>query len=325
VRSYREGNYQMALDRLDDALADGAAVADVLDLRAKVYAAMGDNARHVRALQDLVNTDPSRSEVVIALALELVEQGLWQEAARVLEKGIAAAPKEPQLYLRLAQVHRKQRRVNEALEILRRGLEATGDLDLALALGGAYEAAGDPRSAQNIYSKLVAASDPKLRARALDALGDLYARSGQIDPAVEAFVEAARFRGEPAMLTAARYRSVYGAVDRLVAAHLGQAWEQFEELNAGRGGLVREKVLAALEATDAQLARALSLCDEVLPPADLHTEHRQRGIYYALLREAVTAALTCVDTGRQDMGDLARQRWNQAASEAPVVGGGGKH
>jgi hypothetical protein len=82
-------------------------------------------------------------------------------------------------------------------------------------------------------------------------------------------------------------------------------------------GLPREKVLSGLEAADAQLARALSLCDEVLPPADLHQEHRQREIYYALLREAVTAAVTCVDTGRADMGDLARERWKQARLEAP--------
>jgi tetratricopeptide (TPR) repeat protein len=318
VRSFREGNYEMALTRLEKALADGASAEDVLDLRAKIYAATGDAPKRVRALQDLVNTNPARTDAVVALSLELVDQGLWQDAVRTLGKGIQATPKQAQLYLRLALIQQSQRRVNEALETLRKGMEATQDPDLALAFGQAYEAAGDLRSAQNIYSKLVASPDAKLRARALDALGDLYARSGQVDPAVEAYVEAARFRGEPAMLTGDRYKSVYGAVDRLVESHLTQAWEQFEDMNAVEGGgLPKEKVLAGLEAADAQLARALALCDEVLPPADLHQEHRQREIYYALLREAVTAAVTCVDTGRADMGDLARERWKQARIEAP--------
>lgn len=318
TQSYREGNYQVALDRLTAALKAGAPPAEVLDLEAKVYAATGDPARQVKALQELFTLAPGRRDVAVSLALLLTEQGLWQEATRVLERAIAASPDDPQLYLRLAAIYQRQRRTNEALNVLGRGLEKTRDPDVGLALGAAYLGAGDMRAAQAVYSQLATSQDTAVRARALDALGDLYTKAGDTERAVEAYVEAARTRGQPAMLATDRYTAVYGAVDGLVESHVGQAWQLFGQLVSGSRTPPREAVLGALKMADAQVARALALCDEVLPPPELHKLHRQRQLYYALLREALAAAVAFTDTGRQDMADLARQRMADALKRRPA-------
>ncbi|MCX7599013.1 MAG: tetratricopeptide repeat protein [Armatimonadetes bacterium] len=318
TQSYREGNYQLALDRLDAALKAGAPRAEVLELEAKVYSATGDLARQVKALQELFGLVPGRSDVAVSLAMLLMEQGLWQEAVRVLDRAIAAAPDDPRLYLRLATIYQRQRRINEALSVLGRGMERTRHPDVGLALGAAYLGAGDIRAAQALYSQLALSEDASVRARALDALGDLYARVGDTERAVEAYVEAARARGEPAMLSTARYSALYAAVDGLVEGHVGQAWQFFGQLAAGNPAPPREVVLGALKTADAQVARASALCDEVIPPPELHKLHRQRQLYYALLREVLAAALTFVDTGRQDMAELARQRMKDALKRRPA-------
>lgn len=318
TQSYREGNYQLALDRLSAALRAGAPPGEVLELEAKIYAATGYAAKQVKALQELFSLVPRRADVAIALAMLLTEQGLWQEAARVLDRAIAAVPDDPQLYLRLAAIYQRQRRTNEALNVLGRGMERTRHPDVGLALGAAYLSAGDVRAAQAVYSQLAASQDAAVRARALDALGDLYTKAGDTERAVEAYVEAARTRGEPAMLATTRYTALYAAVDGLVEAHVGQAWQLFGQLAAGNPSRPREAVLGALKMADAQVARALALCDEVLPPPELHKLHRQRQFYYALLREALAAAITFADTGRQDMADLARQRMTDAVRRRPA-------
>lgn len=318
TQSYREGNYQLALNRLSAALRAGAPPGEVLELEAKIYAATGDATKQVKALQELFSLVPSRADVAIAIAILLTEQGLWQEAARVLDRAIAAVPDDPQLYLRLAAIYQRQRRTNEALNVLGRGMERTRHPDVGLALGAAYLGAGDVRAAEAVYSQLATSQDATVRARALDALGDLYTKTGDTERAVEAYVEAARARGEPAMLARTRYTALYAAVDGLVEAHVGQAWQLFEQLAAGNPSRPREAVLGALKMADAQVARALALCDEVLPPPELHKLHRQRQLYYALLREALAAAITFADTGRQDMAELAQQRITDAVKRRPA-------
>lgn len=318
TQSYREGNYQLALDQLNAALKSGAPPAEVLELEAKIYGAMGETAKQAKALQELFTLAPGRADVAISLAMLLTEQGLWQEATRVLDRAIAAAPDQPQLYLRLAALYQRQRRTNEALNVLGRGLEKTRHPDVGLALGAAYLGAGDIGAARAVYSQFATSQDATVRARALDALGDLYTKAGDVERAVEAYVEAARARGEPAMLTTGRYTAVYGAVDELVEGHVGQAWQVFGQLAAGGTNPPREAVLGALKVADAQVARASALCDEILPPPELHRLHRQRQLYYALLREALTAALIFVDTGRPDMADLARQRMADAMKQRPT-------
>lgn len=315
VQSYREANYTMALDRLDRALREGAAQSDVLEMRAKILGALGDTAAQRRVLEQLVQIDPGRTRAVIALALLQEQQGLWQEAVRTLEQGLAATPTDPQLYSRLASLHRRQRQPMQALEILRRGLEATDDPNLALALAEAQDAMGDWRGALALYAKLANDADANVRARALESLGDSYSRRGMAEQAVEAYVEAAATRGQAAILGSARYRAVYGAVDALVAGHVSQAWQAFESVTAGDQTVTREAALEMLSTASERLGRALSLCDDALPPADLAKEHRQRQLYYSLLREALTAALTYVDTGRADMLTLARERMKDAAEE----------
>lgn len=318
IKSYLEGNYELALDRLSRALDAGAPRADVLEVRAKVYGALGDRRRQRKVLAELVEIDPSRSDAVISLALLLSEEGLWQDAAAALQNGIAARPDEPQLYRRLADLYMRQRRCLEALEVLRRGLEATGDKELALAMADAQAASGYWQAAMALYGKLAGDDDPTIRARALEALGDCYVRQGMVERAIEAYAEAAQARGQPAILNQRRYTSVYGAVDRMVAGEVARAWQGFEDVAARRQGASREEALAALQAAVDQLGRALALCDDILPPPDLATEHRQRQLYYSLLRESLTAALTYVDTGREDMLDLARQRMAQAQEEKPA-------
>jgi len=319
VQAYREGNFQLALDRLDRALQAGASQADVLQMRAKIYAAVGNVQGQRRALDELVQIDPKRTRAVVARALLLEQQGLWQEAARTLQAGIAAQPTEPSLYQRLADVYRRQGRTLEALEVLQRGLEATGDGHLALSLARAHDAAGNWRAALALYSKLASDKDTSLRAEALDALGDSYARRGMVEQAVEAYVEAAHARGQAALLSANRYRAVYDATDALVQGHMAAAWQAFEGLVAGSGQVNREQALGALKGATEELGRVLNLCDEALPPPELQPDHQRRQLYYSLLREALAAALTYVDTGRADMLTVARQRMKQALAERPGV------
>jgi tetratricopeptide (TPR) repeat protein len=189
---------------------------------------------------------------------------------------------------------------------------------LALSLAAAQDAAGDWRGAMALYAKLATDKDADIRSRALDAVGDSYSRRGLVEQAVEAYIEAARARGQAAILGSSRYKAVYNAADALVMAHVSQAWQGFEEIASGRQVITRESVLAALNAAAAQLSRALGLCDEALPPPDLADEHHQRQLYYALLREAVMAAVTYVDTGRADMVPIATERMRQAMEKQPA-------
>ncbi len=79
---------------------------------------------------------PEASEVYIELS-GLAQQRTppdWDEAARVLEEGLKAAPKSGDLYLPLAMVELRAGKSDEAAATLRRGLEALPD-DVGMRLG----------------------------------------------------------------------------------------------------------------------------------------------------------------------------------------------
>jgi len=103
-----------------------------------------------------------------------------------------------------------------------------------------------------------------------------------------------------------------------VKASVSGGWQGFEALATGKQTVNRETALAALNSAVGQLVRALALCDDALSPPDLQGEHRRRQLYYSLLREAILAALTYVDTGRADMVEIASDRMRQALAEQPT-------
>ncbi len=317
VQSYRQGNYELALDQLTQALRAGADASRVLELQARIYGVLGDIERQSRALRELLLEDPGRTRAAVALALLLDQQGLWQQAVDVLQQAIEHSPRDGQLYVRLAQVYQRQGRTLKALEVLQRGYEATGDPQVGIELARALDGAGDWRSAMAMYSKLAAADDARVRARALDALGDLYARMGMLREAVEAYTEAAKALGAEGTLTVERYRRIYTAADRLIETHLQRAWQAFQAVAAGTSAVPREEALSAVQAAVAEAERVLALAEGALPPPELEQEHRQRKLYYALVREALVAAATFIDTGRKDMADIARQRMAEALREKP--------
>ncbi|MBC7288445.1 MAG: tetratricopeptide repeat protein [Armatimonadetes bacterium] len=318
VQSYRQGSYSLALAQLTDAARQGADKAKVLELQAKVYGAMGDTDRQARVLRDLLLEDPGRTEAAVALALLLDQEGLWQEAVSVLEKAIERKPNEPQLYLRLGRIYLRQNRTKKALEVLSQGYEATADSTLAIELASARNASGDWQGAMAIYTRLASSDDRRLRARALDAMGDIYARLGMLTEAIEAYAEAARAGSGEQSLTGERYRRIYAAADALVDSHLENAWRAFRDVASAGGAHTREEALSALQAAIGEAERAYALCTGVLPPPELAKTHRQRKLYYALVKEALVAAATFIDTGREDMAKLAEKRLAEALQEKPA-------
>ena len=66
--------------------------------------------------------------------LEQTEQGNWAAAIDDLEGALEQSPETPERYLLLAQAYREAERDDDAAEVLRRGMEATGSEELRLPL-----------------------------------------------------------------------------------------------------------------------------------------------------------------------------------------------
>lgn len=66
--------------------------------------------------------------------LEQTEQGNWAVAIDDLEGTLEQSPETPERYLLLAQAYREAERDDDAAEVLRRGMEATGSEELRLPL-----------------------------------------------------------------------------------------------------------------------------------------------------------------------------------------------
>ena len=66
--------------------------------------------------------------------LKQTEQGNWAAAIDNLEGALEQSPEMPERYLLLAQAYREAERDDDAAEVLRRGMEATGSEELRLPL-----------------------------------------------------------------------------------------------------------------------------------------------------------------------------------------------
>lgn len=76
--------------------------------------------------------------------LEQTEQGNWAAAIDDLEGALEQSPETPERYLLLAQAYREAERDDDAAEVLRRGMEATGAETLELPLKAVESTLGMP-------------------------------------------------------------------------------------------------------------------------------------------------------------------------------------
>ncbi len=320
-QALRDGEYSKAHKLLDEALQAGANKADVLELRAEVFAASGDADSQIKTLRELVDLAPERWRAAVTLAILLCERGLWHEAVARLRQAIHASPRNAELYLRLAQVYDRQGRLRQAADALREGAAATGSEKLRLELGRHLEQMGQAEEARQIYLALVRSDSQAVAADALDALGDLYARSGQPGRAIECYAEAAQRRNQTAILTLERYKWVYGALDEAVRVAAVGAWQVAREAAEGRG-VAREQALVQVQRALQQVQQALNLCDAIYPPPERADEHGKRVLAYSLVKEGLAALLVFLDTGRQDMFEVGTRRLGQALNKWPGFAAG---
>ena len=115
----------------------------------------GDPDKALEAWKRATDLDPANAGLAVKVATELAKRNEPAEAIRVLKDSIAAAPKEPETYIYLAQVYAKHLNKPElAIQMAQKAVEVAPDYFGALAaLYEMHAQAGEKEKAAALIEK----------------------------------------------------------------------------------------------------------------------------------------------------------------------------
>jgi tetratricopeptide (TPR) repeat protein len=160
-----------ALEHFDRAVVANPRYAPALAGRADAFLAAGESAQALQSIEAALAADPSltglrsRLEVLrfrsqqegVASARKLAEAGKLQEARAAYQAAIASSPETPFLHRELADVERREGKVDDALEHAQKAAELDPDEPRTLILlGQLYEAKEDFQRAADSFAAAIA-------------------------------------------------------------------------------------------------------------------------------------------------------------------------
>ena len=148
-RRKSEGDLQLTREAENRALAI-AAFAEGLAADGK-----GDADKAIEAWKRATDLDPANASLAVKVATELAKRNEPAEAIRVLKDSIAAAPKEPETYIYLAQVYAKHLNKPElAMQTAQKAMAVAPDnFSTWVAVYELFEQAGEKQKAAEVIEK----------------------------------------------------------------------------------------------------------------------------------------------------------------------------
>ena len=125
VRRFRDGEYDEAIEILEEALAREPRLGEAALYAARAHNALGGPSRQQRAralFEQAIQIDPDRTEARSSFASMLIDVGAIDEAVRQALAVTVLSPDDADAYAVLAQALRIRRSYQEAIDYARRGL-----------------------------------------------------------------------------------------------------------------------------------------------------------------------------------------------------------
>ena len=130
IRYLSEENYEEAILAFDAAIEIDPKRAEAYLGRGDAYLMLGDPAQAERDYRKAWELAPDQLDAGEKLADALIEQGILEEAAGVLEDLIEKDPSNPDYYDKLADIYEQLGKADQAEEVLENGVAQTGDESL---------------------------------------------------------------------------------------------------------------------------------------------------------------------------------------------------
>ena len=173
AQMHMEKQPEQARDELLAALKVSPETPEDAAMAAEIADALHDDVDAEKAYAHALGMAPGDVDVAVGYARVLSREKKFAEAAAVLKTAQAAHPKDTQITAELAAEMLLQGRAEQAVPLLEQMHEANrSSAAIGLLLARAYDEAGSPEKADDLYTALIAASpnDPVLLTEAADAL-----------------------------------------------------------------------------------------------------------------------------------------------------------
>ncbi len=320
--AYSDGHHELAYELLSEYAEQHGPTPEYFMLRARLNIASQRPEDAIGDLRRVIDVSPEHVEARVWLGRLLSDQGLWQQAVSHYQAALESDPTRLDALLGLARLWRDHGHRGRAIELLA-GAYAQGQTDPSLLalLAELHELEGDTDIAEQYYLEAAQRADEDEAAAVLERLGDLYASQQRHREALSCYSQAATLNPSRAGMVERRYAEVMRAADNAVYEALTSGWSVWEDyVTAGVGE--RELVFRELAHLQRQVKEAMLLADSVTPPGDARADHARRQFAYSVAVEAMLAALTHLDLGREDMRQRALERRNEALAELQALRGG---
>jgi putative PEP-CTERM system TPR-repeat lipoprotein len=221
----RSGNAQKALELVNKDKGASATSTDVLSLRAAAQLALGQKKEAQTTYAELLKADPNVLGARRQQAALLIEAGEFETARNVLQGGIAAAPRNYQLYQDYLLIDLRASGIDAALASADRLVSQDREYDMLTGLkGDVYMAANRPRDALQAYQD---AFQTRPSTVLVSKMSGAAIRSGQTDEAIRILTDWSR-RNPQDVGTPEQLAEIYLATNRLTEAigHLENVLKQ---------------------------------------------------------------------------------------------------
>jgi len=178
----RSGQAQKAMDLTLRDKGASATTPDALSLRAAAQLALGQKREAQSTYTEILKIDPNIIGARRQLVALLIEAGDFESARNVMQAGIAAAPRNYQLYQDYALIDLRATGVEAALATAERLMGQDREFTMLRALkGDIYQAANRPADALNAYQEAQKANPSSTL---LNRMAGAAIRSGKADEAI---------------------------------------------------------------------------------------------------------------------------------------------
>lgn len=201
-----QGDAKRAIKVLSE-LPEGDQTAKTENVLGASYDQEKDTKNAIAAYRKSLDLEPDNLDVERALAKDLLEDNQLTAAQGAYKDIAAGDPSDPEAYLRLSEIQRRQGNYEEALATLKKAKELVPDsLEISFNEGLLDDALGRYDEAVQIFEKLVAGSEHATgqysdqeksnRALFLDRLAIIYREQNKTDRAIDAYQKMVQLGGD---------------------------------------------------------------------------------------------------------------------------------
>ena len=186
----RNGDHADAMKIYDEIQAADPKDAEVIILRGKLRAVMGDGSSAVALYQEAVLENPNDCGTLNDLANALCDSGEYDEASNMISRAVEISPDMPELYLTRSKIFACRNDMRGALAALVDSLEHVSESgEIHLRIGEIHERRGDPGEALASYDSAI--RNGRDSAETYYRRGTVQEKLGQRDAAKKSYSVAA--------------------------------------------------------------------------------------------------------------------------------------